>query len=1012
MSVSTVLVGRTAELAALRAASTAAMAGRGGLVLLTGEPGIGKTALLSQVAREAAADGSRVLWGRCWDGAGAPAYWPWTQVLRVTGAELGAAARLAAADPDASDPTDRFTLFDTVARLLTDLAGQQPLVVILDDLQWADPGSLALLGFCGHQLSDDAVLLLGAYRDLEAPTAITGLTATGTIIPLTGLRPDEVGAMVAQLVGTAPEPGVAERTWRRTGGNPFFIGELTRLRLSRGAVEGVDQLAGPIPAGIRETVERRLARLSQPCVEMLTVAAVAGPVVHPGILARMLPGTPAEHARLIAEAIEAQVMVSGPDALDRPAFAHDLFRETLYSGVTVTAQARLHRAIAQALETLGHATPVSPAEIAAHFLAAASAGDAQAVEAAVRYSRTAAEDASARLADDDAAAHYRRALAAFDLAPEPPPTIARLDLMLDLAAAQHRMGETADARAGYRAVAAQARTVDDPDRFAAAALGLHDLGAPRGRAHDEPLALLSEATGRLTGRLTGQRARVLAAMAGDLFHSWEQPRINRAPAVAEEAVALARELDDPAVLAAALLAQHDARWVPGSAAARLLIIGELLDLATATADREAEATARLLRATALVELGDPRGRSDLATYCDLAADLGHSRGRWNALARGATAALIAGQISDAAQLSQHASHYGVQIGEPDARNVAACQTWDIDRFTGRRSERLPGSGFAPQVAAWPPWHAIGHADAGDPAAAAAALAGVDTDRGWDPALPIGPDPWGIAVMAEAVAAAGTPEHRHRLYRLLSPLAGTHVVAGGLATYAGPVDFYLGLLATALDQEDAAAHHGAALTAAERLGAACWIELCAEKHSSTTTSPRGQGMFRRESDVWTLTWAGTTIRLPDAKGLHDIAALLASPGEPVHAVMLVTGRPPSTGADAVLDPRAIAAYRARLRELDADVADAEADHDPRRAELARDERDALIHELSQAVGPGGRPRRLGSDGERARKAVTGRIRDSIDRIARHHPALADHLHMSISTGTTCRYHTAEHVHWQL
>ena len=164
------------------------------------------------------------------------------------------------------------------------------------------------------------------------------------------------------------------------------------------------------------------------------------------------------------------------------------------------------------------------------------------------------------------------------------------------------------------------------------------------------------------------------------------------------------------------------------------------------------------------------------------------------MARRATAALISSRFDDASSISQEAAHYGERIGEPDARNVAACQTWDIDRFTGRRLDRPPGARFAPEFAGWPVWRAIILADAGESALARAAMAGVDTNQGWDPGVQIGPDPWSMAVMAEAVAAAGTDEDRPRLRRTLTPLSGTHVVAVGLATYSGPVDYHLGLLA--------------------------------------------------------------------------------------------------------------------------------------------------------------------------------------------------------------------------
>ena len=979
MSTTAGLVGRATELATLRAALDAAAAGRGALVLVAGEPGIGKTTLLSETARIAADRGARVLRGRCWDGDGSPPYWPWTHVL----------------DGDVpAQAADRFIVFDTVARRLAALGRERPLVVVLDDLQWADPASLALLAFCVGQLRDEPVLFLGAHRDLDGPPALASLAAAGSTLSLSGLDPSETDRLVTQLGGEQHD-GDVDRIWRRTGGNPFFVTELTRLRMAR-------EVAGPLPAGIRDTVERRLARLSQPCAEMLAAAAVVGPVVPHWVLAAVLPGV--DHTVLVREAIDARVLAEGAD-VEPLAFTHDLFREVLTAAVPIAERARLHRTVATALESgRGPAT-----EIAAHWFAAATAGDLDAVPDAVRHSVHAAAEASARLADDDACAHYERALRVLQLVAPPPPDFPRVDLVLGLAAAQHRAGRGAEARANYRAAAEETR--GDPERFAAAALGLHRLGAPRGHAHDEMVTLLSQAAQALAGPRTRLRVQVLSALSAEEFHSWREPHLHRAAALADEAVALAHELDDQAVLAAALHAQHDARWLPGSAPARREVAEEMLGLAVAGGDRAAEGTARLLRATALVELGDPRGRSELAAYCALTAELGHSRDRWGATTRSATAALIAGDVDDAARLSANGVHYGLRIGEPDAHSVGACQAWDLDRFRGRALDTPPG--LPPEVARWPPWRAIALAEAGDTAAARAAMAGVDIEQSWSPGVPIGPDPWGIAVMAEAVALAGTTDDRRRLLDALAPLAGTHIVAGGLATYAGPADFYRGLLAAALDQPGhAEAHFRAALTAAERLGATRWTTLCAERLATLDTTTTGRGTFRKDGGVWTLTWAGTTVRLADAKGLADIATLLAHNGTGVPAVTLATGQPPTTGADPLLDTTALSAYRARLRQLDVELADAEHDNDLHRAERLHDERDALLHELGQAIAPGGRPRRLGGESERARKAVTGRIRDSIARIAQLHPALAAHLDSAISTGTACRYAPGTPVHWTM
>ena len=177
----------------------------------------------------------------------------------------------------------------------------------------------------------------------------------------------------------------------------------------------------------------------------------------------------------------------------------------------------------------------------------------------------------------------------------------------------------------------------------------------------------------------------------------------------------------------------------------------------------------------------------------------------------------------------------------------------------------------------------------------------------------------------------------------------------------------------------------------------------------------QGTFRREGDVWTLTFQGTTVHLPDAKGLRDIARLLAAPGVELAAADLLGQEAAAEavfGADAVLDARARQEYRSRLARLDPEIDAADARGDPERSASAQAERDALIRGLSAAAGLAGRPRRLGEGSERARKAVTMRIKDALRRIDARHPTLGRHLRQSISTGTVCVYRPAEPVRWTL
>jgi hypothetical protein len=297
---------------------------------------------------------------------------------------------------------------------------------------------------------------------------------------------------------------------------------------------------------------------------------------------------------------------------------------------------------------------------------------------------------------------------------------------------------------------------------------------------------------------------------------------------------------------------------------------------------------------------------------------------------------------------------------------------------------------------------------GDLAGAGQALARLDLAR-----LPGTYDLEMMAFLADAVAAAGSPAQRARVLELLSPHAGVHVVVGGCASYLGAVDHYLGRLATSLGEvTQGRGHFLAAAALHDRLGAPGWAER--SRHDAEVRLVRyveDGGVLQRTGPVWTITFHGHETHHPDSKGLRDLAVLLPSPGRAVHAVELLTGRPPHSGADVVLDDRAKAEYRRRLAELDAEIDEAQADHDLHRAERAVAERKAIISELSAAVGLGGRDRRLGAESERARKAVTARIREAIDRIRRSDPALADHLREAVRTGTWCSYEPAERAHWQ-
>jgi tetratricopeptide (TPR) repeat protein len=1000
VTVPELLVGRDAVLATARATLDDALAGTTQLLLVTGEPGIGKTAVLSRVAADAAQRGATVLRATCWDG-GAPPYWPWIQILRaVPEVELGPAAEpaepaeltgllagpgeTARSGADAADA--RFRLFDATATLLTRLSRTDGLVVVLDDLQWADDASLRLLEFLGRHLGAAPVLLLGAYRELDA-----GSSGLGQVLPLGGLDEAGVAAVMTAVAGPRPDRELARRVWRRSGGNPLFVRELTRL-VQAGAGEVV-------PETVRDILRSRLARLSQPCAELLAIAAACGRTVRPELLGRLTEVS----ADALDEATSARVLTRTEDGLR---FSHDLYRETLLGELPAAGRAALHAAAGHALADLRAAgVPVADSEVAAQFLAA---GPDSAADAARACALAGAESAR-RAAHADAAAHYRDALAALDLvAVDPaagtPELPDRRELLALLAEALDHAGHAGDARAVYRDLADLARRRADPTALAQAALGLHGLGFRSGGVDDALLHLLSEVADRLPPDARTLRSRVLTALGRDLRQG-PGPDGDRAAAVVREARALAEDAGDPATLTLALLAQHDLAWRPGSAAERLAIVADMASAAELAGDPDLRAQAVLLRATALIELGDPDGVAALHAYTRLADGLGHARGRWGARSRRATLALIDGRADDAIAHASAALELGVLIGQPDAIAVHGTLLLSLGllRPAAPAVPVIEIDPADPVASVLPLLRAAGMLAAGEPELARAEFRGFSVNT-----LPVQPHLEMLALAAATAAAVGSTEQREQAHARLAGHAGQHVVVGGCASYSGAVDHHLGLLHAALDQPaDAIKHLEAAAAQYDRLGAPTWAEHARTELARLPGTP--SCVFHQDGPVWTIEYQGRRALLPHSKGLSDIATLLAAPHTETHAAKLLGQPAPMTGADPILDDTARRAYRTRIEQLDTAIAAATTDAEAQRHET---ERAALVHEITAAAGLGHRPRRLGADTERARKAVTARIRDAIDRILAVDPDLGLHLRATIHTGTHCSYRPTDETRWRL
>jgi hypothetical protein len=451
-------------------------------------------------------------------------------------------------------------------------------------------------------------------------------------------------------------------------------------------------------------------------------------------------------------------------------------------------------------------------------------------------------------------------------------------------------------------------------------------------------------------------------------------------------------------------------WAPGTAARRLAIAGEMAD--AAGDDPELAFEAAFCRFTALLDLGDTAFEVALRDMDRLAETSRLPRQRFFVTSRRATIAMLRGEYAAAWAHIEEADQLGAMIGHPDTVGVRMTQLLVMGLAqegpaAAVRLEREFGT-VAPAEFS-PEMRALAALVEGRPEEAAAIV------RSAEPALARARFRWralsALAFDVEIAVAAGARDLCERWYEVLLPYADEVVDIGGATAVMGPVSMFLGLTARVAGwSELAEAHLATALEMARRLGA---TPLATRIEALIGAAPAPGAAFRREGSVWMLAYAGTTASIPDAKGLHDIAAMLALPGTDVPALRLLAGSAGAAfGSDTVLDDAARAAYRKRLAELDDDLDLVTLDGDDDRVAALAAERGALVAELAAAVGLGGRSRRLGDPAERARTTVTARIRDALRKIDSQHPALGEHLRTSLVTGRMCRYEPATPVPWRL
>ena len=853
----TAYVGRAAERERLTELWGEACEGSLRLALIGGEAGVGKTRLSTHLALQVHGEGATVLYGRSDEDLGVP-YQPWVQALghlvkeapqpvldahvERFGGDLG---RLVPAlrdrlpdlpSPRESDPeTERYLLYAAVAGLLLGAGEAQPLLLVLDDLHWADSPTLSLLRQVVTTGSSLEVMVLGTYRDsdLSREHPLTALLAdlhreNGVErLKLSGLQPEDVLALMEAAAGhELDEQGraLAGEITRETAGNPFFAGEVLRHLTESGAIVQRDggrwRLTGSLtelglPQSVREVIGRRVERLGPDARSALSAAAVIGREFDLDLLLAVLELPEARLLDLLDEAVAASLLRESSERDERFSFTHGLVEHTLYEDLGRARRARLHKRVAEALEELcGNDPGDRLGELAGHWAAAVVSADRA---KAIHYARLAAERALRQLAPQEAERWYRQALELHEQAASGDRS-ERCELLIGLGEAQRQVGNP-EFRRTLLDAAALAQELGDADRLSRAVLAnSRGYFSQAGAVDAERVAALEAAAELLTDR-DARRAQVLALLADELHQSGDP---DRCVLLASEAIDIARACEDPETLALALAHASMAISFPDRLAECERMIDELLKLAETLDDPSMSLRAAAAGLVVGLLHGDrARVESSLATARTLAASVPEPVFAFQRLMAESCWALAQGELEKAEQWAIQMFESGKASGQPDAAAVFAAELFNARYGQGRTGELVeqlarratrPHSVSISRAFAALALIESGREDEARELAIAEDFQGVRWDWIWFLT---------IFLWADVCSRLGLEARADELYALLAPFAGALAVSGTLV--AGSIAWALGALATILGHyEHAESHFAAAAEIEERFGAPLFL----------------------------------------------------------------------------------------------------------------------------------------------------------------------------------------------
>jgi class 3 adenylate cyclase len=866
-------VGRVNERAALEDAMVLARDGARQVVLLSGEPGIGKTRLSSFAAHRAHAEGFAVCWGACSEELAVP-YEPWIEVVsqlvehapqellehhcKRHGGELSRLVRTLGErvedlpSPQTSEAeTERYLLFSAVAGLLQEVAQSVPVCLVLDDLHWADGQSVALLKHVVRTVEQGALQVIATYRDsdLGKDHPLTAVLADLRSIEgvrrlaLHGLGADEVAQIMTVLAGYELDEDIlqlAKEIAAETDGNPFFVGEILRGLWESGGLTfdeasgrwSVDRSAGvALPESVREVIERRVERLGEEALEVLRLAAVIGRSFDVELLESILDLDESLLLDHLEAAVAASLLGESSERVGQFRFAHALINQTLYEGLGATRRARMHGRVAQALEDLYGEDPREHlSELALHWrLAAVSVDRAKAADYALRAGQRALES----LAPAEAVKLFADAVELMgDL-----DSAERSQALIGLGEAQLQSGDAA-----YRKTLLEASRIasvlSDAELAARAALANNRgvVSSAFGEVDAERLAAIDRAIELDDPPNRARRARLLGIKALEL--EWD-PDFGMRRALAEEAVSLARATEDARTLAEVLRTSEAIR-APDTLAWRIGLAEELVGCAVEVGDPALRFSAHSFQFNTCIEWGDLElAKLALEQTQLIAHELDQPTINWFATFNTAGWELMHGDLVVGERLFQSALQIGQEAGQPDAVFTYAAALQQARTYQGRAQEVIAmmeqSASAYPAIAAWRAGLAsmLGYLDRG--AEAAKLLEQAASDR-FEHIASNSATLTALALYAEAAVLTDSSGPASILHELIEPWAD-QVVWNGVIGY-GHARMWLGLLAACMgDHEKADQHLAFACDFQETNGLLVWA---ARAHLGWAEALAGRG----------------------------------------------------------------------------------------------------------------------------------------------------------------------------